>query len=270
MRPRSVLLAILLAICCWGALLAETVLSEKPFKRWPGEDDIPLPPDWNVPHEWVTARMMWHAPSGQLAFGFGGWGTDYPGGDQNLLIGVRRLTSIDVRSVEQAVEFDGSDDPYNWPFMYAVEVGRWTILDDEGQQLREYLDRGGFLMVDDFHGGYEWEGFEEGIRKVFPDEEIEDLPPDDPIFHMMGNVDLTVQVPGIAALMRGRTYERNDDPLPHWRGIRDKKGRIVVAICYNMDLGDAWEHSDDPGYPEEFATTAHRVLQNYAMYDLTH
>lgn len=265
MRPRSVLLAILLVICCWEVLLAQ-----KAFKRYPGEDYIPLPSDWNVPREWVTARMMWHAPSGQLAFGFGGWGTDYPGGDQNLLIGVRRLTSIDVRSVEQAVEFDGSDDPYNWPFMYAVEAGRWTVFEDEAKQLREYLDRGGFLMVDDFHGGYEWATFEEGIREVFPTEEIEDLPSDDPIFHMMGDVDLNVQIPGIAALMRGRTYERDDDRLPHWRGIRNKKGRVVVAICYNMDLGDAWEHSDDPGYPEEYATTAHKVLVNYAMYDLTH
>jgi hypothetical protein len=87
---------------------------------------------------------------------------------------------------------------------------------------------------------------------------------------MMGDVDLKVQVPGEAALSMGRTYEQPDDPFPRWRGIRDKKGRIIVAICHNMDLGDAWEHSNDPWYPAEYATTAHKVLVNYATYDLTH
>lgn len=266
MRPRMALSALLCLILSWGVLLAQ-----KPFREYPGEDRIPLPPDWNVPHEWVTARMMWRSyGNGRNAFGFGGWGTDYPGGDRNLIEGVRRLTRIDVRSVEQVVELDGSDDIFNWPFLYAVEVGRWTLDTEEGLQLREFLDRGGFLMVDDFHGLYQWDVFEEGIRMAFPDADIEDLPADDPIFHMLSDVDLRVQVPGIAALSRGRTWEQADDPLPHWRGIRDAKGRIVVAICYNMDLGDAWEYSNERYYPEEYATTAHKILVNYATYALTH
>ncbi len=265
MRPRSAILAVILTLSLWGVLLAQ-----KPFKEYPGEDRIPLPKDWNVPHEWVTARLMWRSYGGRMAFGFGGWGTDYPGGDRNLIEGVRRLTSIDVRSVEQPTELDGSDDIYNWPFLYAVEVGRWQLDEEEGKQLREYLDRGGFLMVDDFHGRYQWQVFEEGIRMAFPNEDIEDLPQTDPIFHMLSDVDLKIQIAGEAALAYGRTYEQADDPYPRWRGIRDKKGRIVVAICHNMDLGDAWEHSNEPWYPEEMATTAHRILVNYASYDLTH
>jgi hypothetical protein len=266
MRPRSALTAVVLLLALWGVLLAQ-----KPFKEYPGEEYVPLPPDWNVPHEWVTARLMWRSyRGGRMAFGFGGWGTDYPGGDRNLIEGVRRLTRIDVRSVEQAVDLDGSDDVYNWPFLYAVEVGQWLLDENEAKQLRDYLDRGGFLMVDDFHGRYQWQIFEEGIRAVFPDSPIEDLPASDPIFHMLSDVDLNVQIAGEAALMYGRTYEQGDDPYPRWRGIRDKKGRIVVAICHNMDLGDAWEHSNDPRYPEEMASTAHRILVNYATYDLTH
>ncbi len=265
MRPRAVLCTLLLTFCAWGVLLAQ-----KPFREYQGEDSVPLPKDWNVPHEWVSARMMWHTYGGRLASGFGGWGTDYPGGDRNLIEGVRRLTLIDVRSVEQAVEIDGTDDVYNWPFLYAVEPGRWQISVDEGKQLRNYLDRGGFLMVDDFHGRSQWATFEDGIRMAFPEEEIEDLPANDPIFHMLSDTDLSVQVAGIAALSYGRTYEQPDDPLPRWRGIRDKRGRIVVAICHNMDLGDAWEYSNEPNYPEEMATTAHKILVNYASYDLTH
>jgi hypothetical protein len=188
------------------------------------------------------------------------WAIDYPGGDRDLIEGVRRLTRSDVRSVEQPVELDGSGDVYNWPWLYAVEVGRWGLSEAEGKELRDYLDRGGFPMVDDFHGLRQWAIFEDGIRMAFPDEEIEDLPASDPIFHMLSDVDLKIQVPGIGALIRGRTYEQDSDPLPRWRGIRDAKARIIVAICQNMDLGDAWEHSNDPEYPSEFATVAHRVL----------
>lgn len=231
---------------------------------------MPTPPDWNVPHEWVTARLMWRNYGyGGFGRGIGGWATDYPGGDRNLIEGVRRLTRIDVRSVEQAVELDGSDDVYNWPFLYAVEVGRWTFDEKEAAQLRDFLLRGGFLMVDDFHGSQEWEIFAEGMEMVFPDRPIEDLPASEPIFHMLGDVDLRVQVPGWAALSRNTTYER-DGITPRWRGIRDDKGRVIVAICHNMDLGDAWEYSDASWYPEEYATTAHKILVNYAIYDLTH
>jgi hypothetical protein len=266
MRPRTAFTLVALMLCAWGVLLAQ-----KPFQEYPGEDIVPLPKDWNVTHEWVTARMIYRNwNSGRVQMGFGGWGIDYPGGDRNLIEGVRRLTSIDVRSVEQAVELDGSDDVYNWPFLYVVEAGRWELDEDEGKHLRDFIDRGGFLMVDDFHGGPQWDDFEAGIRQAFPTEDIEDLPATEPIFHMLSDVDLKVQVPGVRAMMMGRTYEEDDDPPPHWRGIRDKKGRVVVAICFNMDLGDAWEHSNDPGYPEPFATTAHKVLVNYATYDLTH
>ena len=64
------------------------------------------------------------------------------------------LTRIDTRSVEQIVELDGTDDVYNRPMMYAVEVGHWVLPDDQVAQLREFLLRGGFLMVDDFHGDF--------------------------------------------------------------------------------------------------------------------
>jgi hypothetical protein len=97
---------------------------------------------------------------GGRSFGFGGgnrWTMDYPRTDRHLLPGIKRLTRIDARSIEQVVELDGSDDVYNWPTLYAVEVGYWCMPDDQPAQLRDYLNRGGFLMVDDFHGNTEWD-----------------------------------------------------------------------------------------------------------------
>jgi hypothetical protein len=201
----------------------------------------------------------------------GYWTMDYPRSDRHLLTGVRRLTRIDARSVEQVVDLEGGDDIYNWPVLYGVEVGHWRLSDGQAKQFREYLDRGGFFMCDDFHGDQEWEIFTDSMRKVFPDRPIEDIPDSDAIFHTLYDLDQRFQVPGAQYFESGLTYEKGPSgKVPHWRCIRDEKGRIVVAICHNMDLGDAWEWSDDPKYEEKWASLAYRIAMNYFVYDLTH
>lgn len=270
MRLRTVFLLLLSVVGVWGVILAQ-----KPFKQYPGGQDgnVPLPPDWEKQAEFTPARLRYrdyYSGSASRGYREGAWGTDYPLGGHHLTIGLRRLTRVDSRSVEQVVEADGSDDIFNWPFLYAVEVGQWTIDQKEGTQLRDFFNRGGFLMVDDFHGLQEWAVFKEGIQAVFPDRSVEDLEASEPIFHILNDVDLKVQVAGERALYMGRTYEQDSDPFPRWRAVMDDRRRIVVAICHNMDLGDAWEWSDNPRYPADMAIVAHRVLQNYVLYDLTH
>ena len=132
-------------------------------------------------------------------------------------------------------------------------------------------------MVDDFHGTApyrgvpEWEVFTTGMNKVFPDRPIEDLPNNDPIFHMLYDLDNRFQVPGAIYFETGLTYEDGETGKePHWRCIRDDKGRVMVAICHNMDLGDAWEHSDEARYLEKWSSLAYRIAMNYFVYDLTH
>lgn len=173
-----------------------------------------------------------------------------------------------ARSVEEIIDVD-SDEVFNWPWLYAVEVGHWSLTDAQAKRLREYLDRGGFLMVDDFHGSAEWEVFMEGMRKVFPDRVIVDLADGDPIFHVLYDLDKRFQVPGQRYIYSGRTYER-DGVEAKWRAVLDEKGRIQVGICHNMDLGDAWEWADDPEYPEAFASLAYRIGINYVVYSMTH
>jgi hypothetical protein len=267
MRARWFILLVTLAGCGVWELLAQ-----RPFQEFPGNEynTFPLPADYNQPAEFIRGRLRYR----DVGFGFGrrragAWTTDYPRTDRHLLQGVRRLTRIDARSVEQVVDLDGTDDIYNWPFVYAVEVGYWTLNQPEASQLRDFLNRGGFFMVDDFHGTYEWEAFVESLQKVIPDRQIVDIEDSDPIFHTIYDLEHRVQVPGLAALYRGVTYER-DGVEPRWRGVYDDKGRLVIAICHNMDLGDAWEHSDDPEYPEQMASLAYRIGMNYIIYDLTH
>jgi hypothetical protein len=232
------------------------------------DDDGPLnsPPDANEKTEWAFARLRY--PSFRGGGRGGGWATDYPKADRQFVQGVRRLTRLHTKSVEQVVDLE-SDEIFNWPWIYAVEVGRWGLSDAQCRKLREYLLRGGFLMTDDFHGTREWSVFMESMGRVFPDRPVEEVEDSDAIFHVLYDLDKRVQVPGIAPLSWGVTYEQ-DGFEPRWRGIFDDKHRIMVAICHNMDLGDAWEWADHPAYPERYASLSYRIGVNYIIYAMTH
>jgi hypothetical protein len=234
------------------------------------EPELPLPADANEKTEWAFARLRYpnYGGYGMRGWGGGAWTTDYPKADRQFVQGVRRLTRLHTKSVEQVMDLD-SDEIYNWPWIYAVEVGHWELTEAQCEKLRDYLLRGGFLMVDDFHGTLEWEIFIASIERVFPERPIVDLPNSDAVFHVIYDIDQRFQVPGVAALSRGVTYEDNGYE-PRWRGIYDDKGRIMVAICHNMDLGDAWEWADSPDYPERYASLAYRIGVNYIIYAMTH
>lgn len=208
---------------------------------------------------------------GGFGRGFGGrgsWTTDAPEAEQHFLQGVGRLTRLNVSHEFHAVR-PLDEALFDAPFLYAVEVGRWYLSDEEAARLREYLLRGGFLMVDDFHGSAQWQSFMESMRRVFPDREVVEIPDNHEVFHALFDLDQKVQIPGVAALMSGRTYER-DGVDPHWRGVFDDDGRLMVAINFNMDLGDAWEHADDPGYPQPLTALAYRFGINYVLYAMSH
>ena len=271
MRLRATLATGFLAIALCAAF---SLQAQKPFKEYPALEytNFRLPDDWNQKAEWTRARLMYPDTTQRRMGRDVYWSMDYPRSDRHLLQGVRRLTRIDARSVEQVVELDGTDDIYNWPVLYAVEVGYWLLDDSHAKQLREYLDRGGFFMCDDFHGDREWDIFQFSLAKVFPKSPIEDIPNKDPIFHSIYDLDDRFQVPGWGNWMEtGLTYEQGESGKePHWRCVRDAKGRIVAVINHNMDLGDAWEWSDDPRYQEKWASLAYRLAMNYFVYDLTH
>ena len=265
---KSALLIPVAVLLCWGALLAQ-----KPFREYPGLEytNFQLPRDWQSTHDWTRARLKYPDTTRGMYGRDVYWTMDYPRSDRHLLEGVRRLTRIDSRSVEQVVELDGTDDIYNWPMLYAVEVGHWDLPQKQADQLREYLNRGGFLMTDDYHGLEEWEIFAESMERVLPEEVIVDLPDSHTIFHMVFDLSERFQVAGAQFLQTGRTYERGPTGMtPHWRGVQDKRGRLLAVFCHNMDLGDAWEHSDNPEYPEKWASLAYRIGVNYFIYDLTH
>jgi len=196
------------------------------------------------------------------------WRTDMPEAEDHLLQGISRLTRVEV-ALEPHVVTALSDDLFDYPWLYAVEVGHWSLSDAEAARLRDYLLRGGFLVVDDFHGTYEWAVFIDTLRRVFPDRPVLEIPDDDEAFHVHFDLDKRIQIPGRMYIRTGVTWER-DGYTPHWRGIYDDEGRLMVAINFNMDLGDAWEHADWPEYPEKMTALAYRFGINYLVYAMTH
>ena len=135
--------------------------------------------------------------------------------------------------------------------------------------MRSYLLRGGFMFFDDTHGDYEWANMAAGARMIFPDRPIEDLKDSDEIFHTVYDLDDRFQIPGTRFIWGGRRYT-SDQKVPRWSAIRDDKGRIMIAICHNSDVGDAWEWADSPNYPERATSMAYRIAINYIIYGMTH
>ncbi len=205
---------------------------------------------------------------GRRRRGLGSWATDYPKADIQFMIGVTRLTNIDAYAFENAIALD---DPElrRYPLLYAVEVGRMALTAPEIEGLRAYLLAGGQLIVDDFWGTREWANFEFNIRRVLPEYSIVEIPMDHPLLRTFYNIDEVVQVPNIYnGRMGGPTWER-DGFVPHLRGIFDEENRLLVAINFNSDLGDAWEWAEDPFYPIVYSNYAYQIGVNMILYGMS-
>jgi hypothetical protein len=265
--------------CTCGLVFFSALFAvQRPFRQYPGVEyrRFELPPDWEEKTEWVFARLMFPpGPNdgyrgrydGDWRLGLSLWTQDYPRADRHFSQAVRRLTRIHTRSVEQPVSLEDGDDVFHWPWLYAVQVGEWGLTDAQAQVLREYLLRGGFFMADDLHGTEEWEVFARSMARVFPDRAIVDIRDDDAIFHTVYDLESRYQIPGAEHLDRG--YKK-DGKGAHWRGIYDDKGRIMIAISVNSDLGDSWEWADEPQYPVKFSDLGIRIGVNYVVYAMTH
>lgn len=197
------------------------------------------------------------------------WATDYPKSDRQFLIVAERLTGLDMFMEEHPREL--TDEHLNrFPFLYALEVGGMSMTPEEATALRDYLLRGGFLVVDDFWGTYEWEIFEYEMQKVLPEYPIVDVPLDHEIFHTFYDIDEIIQVPDVNNGRRGWATHERDGYEPFVKGIFDEEGRLMVIINWNTDLGDAWEWAEDPYYPLRYSTYAIQMGVNFIIYAMSH
>jgi hypothetical protein len=226
-----------------------------------------LPPQTRQNHDFTFVRLMYN---GRIPGYIKNWYTDYPTGDENLIRVLRRMTGIDVAPETRSIPIHHPD-LFNYPMIYSLEAGQMIVDDSEAKVLREYLTRGGFWMIDDFWGTFEWANFEREMKKIFPDRQIVDIPIEHPIFHCVFEISEKIQVPniGYAYTVEPVTWEQ-DGYSPYVRGIFDNSGRLVVFINFNTDLMDASEWADDPKYPQEFAAYSYKIFTNAVVYALSH
>jgi hypothetical protein len=219
--------------------------------------------------DFTFVRLIYSGGGGWRRGRGSSWSTDFPKADNQLLYAIRKLTDLSFIQPESRALSLNTDEIFEYPFLYAVEVGHMRLSDEEAARLREYLLRGGFLMVDDFHGTWEWDNFYQEIKRVLPEYEPEDLPLSHPIFHCYFDIDALFQIPGLQFLYSGRTWEK-DGRQARYMGIRDDSGRVVVMINHNVDLGDAWEWAELEEYPRQYAHLAFKLTVNYIVYAMTH
>jgi Domain of unknown function (DUF4159) len=223
--------------------------------------------------QWRFVRIKYHHKfeSGRVQQDFYGepWGIDAPAAEQNLSRRVKTATAIQV---EDAILLT-LDDPrlFEYPWIYFVEPSSMRLQEKEIPILREFFARGGFAMMDDFHGPAEWADLEQQMKLLFPDRQIIEVPKDHPVFSCFYKMDGFPQVPGLGSFLAGRTWEKGG-VTQHLRTILDDTGRPMVFINFNTDMGDGWEWSNAQDYPGyiKYTAMAYRMGINEIVYALTH
>jgi hypothetical protein len=255
-RVKPVLLRAVVLLAA-GVVLGPTVLAQRGSRGFGFSAD-------NQPYDgrFTFVRMSYSTP---MDFGRRGggapWAHDYPLGEANFL---RILTAVS----NVPVNLDGTnvlafDDPemFRYPVIYLVEPGYWAMSDEQVTALRAYLQKGGFLIVDDFPY-WGWQQFAEQFSRVFPNLEWKDLDVSHPIFHSFFDIATLDIVPAYPAL-----GER-----PIFRALfedNNPAGRMYVVANYQNDLSEFWEYSEGGPYAVEETNEAYKVGVNQFMYGMT-
>jgi uncharacterized protein DUF4159 len=207
------------------------------------------------------------APGGYWWRGLPSWSHGYPLAEQNLMKIMKEVSLLDAH--DEAINTLTLDDPelFKYPIAYIIEVSWWTLTDREAEGLRTYLQKGGFLIVDDFKrpgdfGSPGWEPFEANMRRVLPNVRFYDMKPAHPIFHAFFEIDDLDIVP--------QAYNAGK---PVFRGVfedNDPEKRLQVIINYNTDVSQFWEWSGTGLRPIDQTNEAYKLGVNYLIYGLTH
>lgn len=199
------------------------------------------------------ARIKWGSGNG---WSFNPqWAHDWPTSEINVMHKLRQVTSIDLTVEAEVVELD---DPrlYEFTFAYMCEVQRCQLSADEANGMREYLLRGGFLMVDDSWGAGGLQHFAGQLRRVLPEYTLEEITADHPIFHSFYSINKIPSIQGRRRMSAPKCY-----------GITDEKGRLMVLLNWDNDIGDGWEWAVSDPYE---GLKAYKLGINYILYSLSH
>jgi hypothetical protein len=249
----------LLALVALGSMLGTTLVAQRGSRGfWGSAGD-------NHPYDGRFTFVRMSYPIGMSA-GFGRrgdvpWAHDYPDGERNFLQILTAVTNVPANL--EATNVLAFDDPemFRYPVLYLVEPGFWELSEEGTVALRAYLQKGGFLIVDDFPY-WGWQQFEFQMRRVFPDLEWQDLDVSHPIFQSFFEIETLDIVPAYPAL--------GDRPI--FRALfadNNPAGRMYVVANFQNDLSEFWEHSVDGPYAVAETNEAYKVGVNQFIYGLT-
>lgn len=237
-------------------------------------------PTWEIDKHFAkdvfTFVRIKYESSGYYGWGGAGvWYVDYPDAELNLSYRLAQLTSLKVNPEGKVLELTDRE-LFHYPFIYIVEPGEMTFREEEVKNLRRYLLSGGFLMVDDFWGEAQWRNLYQQMKRVFPEREPQELDISHPVFNCVFPLKEKPQIPNVGTGTRsqwdGVTWETYDSKEPHYKAFFDDKGRMMVIICHNTDLGDGWEREgENEYYFREFSEKkAYPLGINIIFYAMTH
>ena len=225
--------------------------------------DTVLPQD-DLGFRFVRVKYEDYGRRGWNRYGRGAWATDWPTSDINLHEAIERTTLLTLTGEPLVLTFH-DERIFEYPVVYLTEPGYWKIDDEEIKNMQKYFERGGFLIIDDFHdyGGFgpQWYNMYNNMKMVLPDKGPVPLPNDHPIWTVYYDID------PVEAASTKWDFSRYDD---QYYAIFDDNGRMMVVICYNQDIGDGWEHPFGRRILPEASTVSFQMAINFIIYALTH
>jgi hypothetical protein len=208
------------------------------------------------PTEFVLARWKF-GTNGNI--GHGGWTHNYPNAEIHLNQMISEVSRINVEEMSYRIVDLGSEEVFQYPFAYISEPGEMELSEQEVVNLRQFIDRGGFIVVDDFDGSWQLNQFRSQLYRAFPERALFPLTVDHEVFHTFFDVeDLTIWAP----------YVQGGDPI--FYGFNNSRGDLALVACFNNDFANFWDWIDQRRYPLKPSSEAFRLGVNFVIYAMTH
>lgn len=232
------------------ALLTVTDAHAQFGRRWRIEQNNP------PATELIVARWRFGTNG---AIGHMGWAHNYPNSDENFNEFIEQSTGIDIQVLSYRIVDLGSEEVFEYPFAYVSEPGEMELTDQEVENFRQFIERGGFVLMDDFDGSWQMATMRSEVARVFPDRPFITLEPNHPLFK--AHFDL-YDLNGMSPYVPGGTIT--------YYGILNDAGDVVIAAGHNNDLANFWDWYDQARMPLEPAADAFRLGINFVVWSMTH
>jgi hypothetical protein len=257
---RPLLIAVIVGLAAVGAG-AQRRWNQSPI-------EVPIDPAPAYDGRFVFARLKFTTgPGGYYFRGLPAWAHGYSTSVQGRRA-EDNLAKILNSVTDMKPHVDGTavvdvEDPqlFQYPIVYATEPGFMQLTDGDAMKMRQYIEKGGFIVFDDFRGPYDWQNFSESMQRVLPGEHLAEIPLTHPIFHAFFD---------IGTLEFHQAYDRGQPGFYGMFEHDDARNRLQMIVNFNNDVSEYWEYSDSGFAPIDLSNEAYKLGVNYVVYGMSH